>query len=65
MKTTRLPPRWLALHEGDMIVSKVPLHRMEKYADAAKDRGFEYRFDPCEDGYLVICTRSPHDREAA
>ena len=64
----KLPRRWTELHPGDMIVSKVPFHRLTKYQDAAEREGWSFRLDPHEYGYTVTCLRRPGcdgDRNAA
>jgi len=61
MTKIRIPNRWLAMHSGDFIVSKIPFHRIERYALAAESRGYSFSTTPCDAGYIVTCERSPHD----
>lgn len=60
----RIPSRWRELQPGDMIVSKVPFHRLVKYQDAGESEGFRFRLEPHEMGYIVTCVSRPDcDRE--
>lgn len=62
MKTDKIPTRWACLHTGDMLVSRIPLHRMKRYAEVGRFIGYRFQFDPHPRGYLVTCTASPHDK---
>lgn len=56
-------PRWRHMRRDDMIVGRLPLHRMQAIAKALRREGYRYAFAPCDGGYLVTCTASPLDVE--
>lgn len=55
----KIPTRWLHLHTGDRIHTRIPFHRIEAYAEHLAGKGYAFAAEPSELGYWVICTQSP------
>lgn len=53
----RIPAAWLLLRPGEMMASKLPLHRLESIGAALAESGVIVRFDPMPTGYFVVCER--------
>jgi hypothetical protein len=57
----RIPPRWQDMFSGDAIISRIPAHKMEKIIIALAKDGYSFTTSPVPEGYIVQCTKSPHD----
>ena len=55
-----VPPRWLDLHPGDMVIERIgTLAALQQSAKAAEVAGFRFTVETIGDGFLVICRDSP------
>lgn len=52
---TRIPAAWAHLRPGEMMASKLPLHRLEAIGAALNALGVCVRFEPMPTGYFVVC----------
>lgn len=57
------PHAWLALFTGDMIISRIPKHKIDRLVPVMAEKGFELSVDPIAQGYLVTCKKSPNDNK--
>lgn len=60
-KPPRIPPTWLNLRPGDMLHSRMPLHRLEAIAKHLAP-GFRFEFIPSPSGYFIRCEAAPNKR---
>lgn len=58
---TTVPPRWLDLHPGDMVIERIgTLAALQQSAKAAEVAGFRFKIRPMAGGsFLVVCEESP------
>lgn len=59
------PHTWLALFTGDMIISRIPKHKIDRLVTLMAEKGFELSVAPIAQGYLVTCKKSPNDDRLA
>lgn len=58
---TTVPPRWLDLHPGDMVIERIgTLAALQQSAKVAEAVGYRFKVVPMLDGgYLIKCEESP------
>jgi hypothetical protein len=58
----RIPSPWLLLRPGEMMHSKLPLHRLELLAVQMGERGISVALKPSPQGYFVECLSRSEDQ---
>jgi hypothetical protein len=57
---TKVPPRWLDLHPGDMVIERIgTLAALQQSAKDAIPAGYRFTIGTFGDGFLVTCLESP------